>query len=184
MSKKKKSRRPFVATKDAQEQGVTLSRGILDTYEGQRLDGLLDKIWRSIESAKPLKRELPDKIWIKQQFAIGVNDVTRLLERMPQIETTGAVRDISCSFDNVMRKATLVSLQVVLVAADCNPKWLTKHIPALASSRKVPVILVRDGKGGSLRLGGLLNVKTALAIGVKAKGSCINAAFEEIICKS
>ncbi|XP_020575745.1 uncharacterized protein LOC110021552 [Phalaenopsis equestris] len=175
MGRKKKSRRSLGTSKEVQEQEI------VDAYEGQRLDGLLEVIWRSIELAKLARGELPDKIWIKQQFAVGVNDVTRLLERMPLGETARDAHEISCSSNNSIRRSTLVPLQVVLVAADCNPKWLTKHIPVLASSRKVPVILVRDGKGGSLRLGGLLNLKTALAIGVKARGSCINAALVEFI---
>lgn len=53
------------------------------------------------------------------------------------------------------------------MASDSNPRWLTKHLPSLASSRKVPIILVRDKKGGSLRLGELVQLKTAMAIGIK-----------------
>ncbi|KAK8933800.1 hypothetical protein KSP39_PZI015523 [Platanthera zijinensis] len=175
MSTKKKSRRPLETSKKAHEQAIA------DTYNGQRLDDLLAKILRSIELGKSSKGELPDKIWIKQQFAIGVNDVTRLLERMPQGDTVvDAPYEISCPGKS-MRRSPLNSLQAVLVAADCNPKWLTKHIPILASSRMVPVILVKDGKCASLRLGALLNLKTALAIGVKARGSCINAAVEEFL---
>lgn len=56
-----------------------------------------------------------------------------------------------------------------MIAHDCNPKWLMKHLPSLASSRKVPVIFVKDGKKGSLRLGELVKLKTAIAIGVKVK---------------
>lgn len=59
------------------------------------------------------------------------------------------------------------TLQAVLVAADCNPKWLTKHIPTLAFTRQVPVLCMKDNKGGSVRLGHVVNVRTALAIGVK-----------------
>lgn len=174
MKAKKKSRRPLEASNKAHDQAIA------DIYNGQRLDDLLAKIWRSIELAKSSKGELPDKIWIKQQFAIGVNDVTRLLERMPQGDTVLDAHEISCPGKS-MRRSSSVSLQAVLVAADCNPKWLTKHIPILASSKMVPVILVKDGKCASLRLGALLNLKTALAVGVKARGSCINAAFEEFL---
>ncbi|KAF0905291.1 hypothetical protein E2562_003889, partial [Oryza meyeriana var. granulata] len=56
----------------------------------------------------------------------------------------------------------------VLVAADCNPKWLTKHIPTLASTRQVPVLCLKDNKESSLRLGQVVDVRTALAIGVKS----------------
>ena len=59
------------------------------------------------------------------------------------------------------------TMQAVLVAADCNPKWLTKHIPTLASTRQVPVLCIKDNKGGSVRLGHVVNIRTALAIGVK-----------------
>ena len=57
-----------------------------------------------------------------------------------------------------------------MLAADCNPKWLTKHLPTLALSRKVPLIIVKDDKRGSLRLGELVKLKTAIAIGVKVRG--------------
>lgn len=57
--------------------------------------------------------------------------------------------------------------QAILIASDCNPRWLTKHLPSLALSRKVPLIFVKDKKSGSLRLGQLVKLKTAIAIGVK-----------------
>ena len=59
------------------------------------------------------------------------------------------------------------TMQAVLVAADCNPKWLTKHIPTLASTRQVPVLCIKDNKGGSVRLGHVVNIRTTLSIGVK-----------------
>lgn len=55
----------------------------------------------------------------------------------------------------------------MILVGDCNPKWLTKHIPSMAMSRKVPVIFVKDNKRGSLRLGELVKLKTALAVGIK-----------------
>ncbi|KAK1276129.1 hypothetical protein QJS04_geneDACA004089 [Acorus gramineus] len=121
---------------------------------------------REIELANISKGDmLPDKIWFKQQFSIGVNDVTRVLERMPSHEAEqGADEPPSV---HAVPKLPLVKLQAVLLASDCNPKWLTKHLPGLASSKGVPVISVRDNKGGSLRLGELVKLKTALAIGVK-----------------
>eukprot|EP00268_Persea_americana_P056917 TRINITY_DN6774_c0_g1_i3.p1 TRINITY_DN6774_c0_g1~~TRINITY_DN6774_c0_g1_i3.p1 ORF type:complete len:113 (-),score=32.08 TRINITY_DN6774_c0_g1_i3:307-645(-) len=78
-------------------------------------------------------------------------------------------------------KAPSIQLQAVLLASDCNPKWLTKHLPGLASSRRVPLIFVRDMKSGSLRLGEVVKLKTAIAIGVKAKGGGINKAIEEVL---
>lgn len=136
-------------------------------YEGERLAGLLKSIEREIELAKLSNRALPEKIWFKQQFSIGVNDVTRVLERMG-----GFAQHL---------KASPVQLQAILLAWDCNPRWLTKHLPTLASLRKVPVIFVKDKKGGSLRLGELVHLKTAIAIGIKARGNGINQAIEEIL---
>lgn len=150
------------------------------SYEGENLVGLLKSIQREIESARVLDRALPDKIWLKQQFSIGVNDVTRVLERMPppdaEMESLNSVIN-SGSNSN----ASSVKLQVILVASDCNPRWLTKHLPSLASSRKVPLIFVKDKKGGSLRLGELVKLKTAIAIGVKARGNAINHLIENIL---
>ncbi|KAI4301595.1 hypothetical protein L6164_034857 [Bauhinia variegata] len=95
---------------------------------------------REIQSTRQLDRgSLPEKIWLKQQFSIGVNDV-------------------------------------LLVASDCNPRWLTKHLPSLAPSRKLPVIFVKDGKEGSLRLGELAKLKTA-----KAEQNNINKLFDVIL---
>ncbi|WOL13580.1 hypothetical protein Cni_G22350 [Canna indica] len=59
------------------------------------------------------------------------------------------------------------ALKAVILASDCNPRWLKKHIPTLASSRRVPVILVKDNKRSSLRLGQVVKLKTTLAIGIK-----------------
>ncbi|OMO64136.1 Ribosomal protein L7Ae/L30e/S12e/Gadd45 [Corchorus capsularis] len=142
-----------------------------DCYEGERLVDVLNSIRRGIESARLLAgNSLPEKIWLKQQFAIGVNDVTRVLERMAPIADKRSSAQAPC-----------VRLQAVLLAGDCNPKWLTKHLPSLASSRKVPLIFVKDDKRGSLRLGELVNLKTAIAIGVKARGNAINQKLDEIL---
>ncbi|KAF5730329.1 hypothetical protein HS088_TW20G00702 [Tripterygium wilfordii] len=150
-------------------------------YEGERLDSMLDSIKRGIESAKFLDGgSLPEKIWFKQQFSIGVNDVTRVLERMAPTSETGN----SHEHHNVIcgnRKVPLDKLQAVLLASDCNPRWLMKHLPSLASSRKVPIIYVKDSKRGSLRLGELVKLKTAIAIGVKARGNAINQNVDEIL---
>ncbi|KAM3700827.1 hypothetical protein ACJW31_05G128100 [Castanea mollissima] len=134
-----------------------------------------------IESARLLDgNSLPEKIWLKQQFSIGVNDVTRVLERMaPSAQVESSPQRPSSTRNNC--KAPLVQLQAVLLASDCNPRWLTKHLPSLASSRRVPLIYVKDMKGGSLRLGELVKLKTAIAIGVKAKGNAINQIFEKIL---
>ncbi|XP_021280334.1 uncharacterized protein LOC110413727 [Herrania umbratica] len=142
-----------------------------DCYEGERLVRVLKSIQRGVESARVLAgNSLPEKIWLKQQFAIGINDVTRVLERMAPIADKGSSAQAPC-----------LRLQAILLAADCNPRWLTKHLPTLASSRKVPLIFVKDNKKGSLRLGELVKLKTAIAIGVKAKGNAINQIIEEIL---
>ncbi|XP_058083463.1 uncharacterized protein LOC131231320 [Magnolia sinica] len=148
-------------------------------YEGEGLAALLKRLEREVESAKLSKGTLPEKIWIKQQFSIGVNDITRVLERMASAEVESSAQESTAVRSG--RKAPLVPLQAVLLASDCNPRWLTKHLPGLASSRGVPLIFVKDKKGGSLRLGELVKLKTAIAIGVKAKGSGINKAIEEVL---
>ncbi|XP_048226359.1 uncharacterized protein LOC8265871 isoform X2 [Ricinus communis] len=155
-------------------------------YEGERLARLLKLIQGGIESAKHVdKKSLPEKFWFKQQFAIGVNEVTRALERMlPATEMRGSPQKPACSsiISTNHRRPPPVRIQVILIASDSNPKWLTKHLPSLASSRKIPVIFVRDKKGGSLRLGELVNLKTAIALGIKAKGNSINQIVEEMLC--
>lgn len=60
-------------------------------------------------------------------------------------------------------------MQAVLVASDCSSRWLTKHLQSLASSRSVPLIFVKDNKEGSLRLGELVKLKTAIAVGIKVR---------------
>lgn len=69
----------------------------------------------------------------------------------------------------------------MIVVADCKPRMLTKHIPDLATSRNVPVIFIRDNKRASLRLGELVKLKTALAIGVKARGNDLNLMLQQIV---
>ncbi|KAJ8898773.1 hypothetical protein K2173_005106 [Erythroxylum novogranatense] len=151
-------------------------------YEGERLSRLLKSIHRGIESAKLLElNSLPEKFWYKQQFAVGVNEVTRVLERMPpaakEIERPTKQHRAFCTNP----KAPVVNLQAVLLASDCHPKWLTKHLPSLASSRNVSVIHLKDQKGGSLRLGELVKVKTAMALGIKARGNDVNEIVERIL---
>ncbi|CAN8308779.1 unnamed protein product [Cochlearia groenlandica] len=135
-------------------------------YEGEHLTQLLALIQRGIETSKLSNvKSLPEKIWLKQQIAIGVNEVSRGLEKMKPNNNT-------CDH---------VQLQVVIVVADCKPRMLTKHIPSLAASRNVPVLYVRDNKRGSLRLGDLVKLKTCLAIGVKDRGNHLNLVLEQIL---
>ncbi|GJN33226.1 hypothetical protein PR202_gb21801 [Eleusine coracana subsp. coracana] len=174
---KKKSLKPTKSLKDTEEVLTT------DYIGGDALDDLLLKLVRSVEVAKASRGGLPEKIWMKQQFAIGVNDVTRVLERMPASSSSTHSTPSSSEAHTVSgrRRAPLVPLQAVLVAADCNPKWLTKHIPTLASTRQVPVLYLKDNKAGSLRLGQVVNVRTALAIGVKARDSVVNKTIDEVL---
>ncbi|KAF8042954.1 hypothetical protein BT93_A1326 [Corymbia citriodora subsp. variegata] len=151
------------------------------TFEGESLGLLLESIQGKIKVARSVDGEaLPEKIWLKQQFAIGVNEVTRLLERMPPSNGADAspLESLVSGNDN----ASCPQLQAILLASDCNPRWLTRHLPSLASSRKVPLIFVKDKKRGSLRLGELVNLKTAIAIGIKAKGNAVNHIVEKILC--
>ncbi|GAB2294462.1 hypothetical protein Dimus_028668 [Dionaea muscipula] len=74
-----------------------------------------------------------------------------------------------------------IRLQAVLVAWDCNPRWLIKHLPSLAASRNVPIIHVKDHKQGTVKLVELISLRTAIAIGVKEKGSGINRLVETLI---
>lgn len=109
---------------------------------------------------------------LQLQFAVGVNDVTRVLERMkPVTLPMGASLASECNPPPPKAKApsnaNAIALQAVLIAADSNPRWLTKHLPSLALSRNVPLIFLKDNKGASLRLGQLLKLKTAIAIGIK-----------------
>jgi hypothetical protein len=43
------------------------------------------------------------------------------------------------------------------------------------------VLCLKDNKESSLRLGQVVNVRTALAIGVKARDSIINKAIDEVL---
>ncbi|KAI9082523.1 hypothetical protein K1719_035392 [Acacia pycnantha] len=152
-----------------------------DCYEGERLTNLLQSIHREIKLARTIDgNSLPEKIWLKQQFSVGVNDVTRILERMAPCTELRSSSQLS-PFISCNSRASSVKLLVVLVAADCTPRWLIKHLPSLASSRKVPLIFVRDKKKGSLRLGELVNLKTAIAVGVKARKNTINKLLEKIL---
>lgn len=152
-------------------------------YEGEELARLLSSIERERESARLVDSNLPYKIWLKQQFCIGVNDVTRVLERMPPFSTSecSSQHHLSPNGQTHRRKAPPVELQAILVASDCIPRWLTRHLPSLASSKKVPIIYVKDKKGGSLRLGEIVKLRTAIAVGVKVRGNAINQLIEEIL---
>ncbi|PWA69217.1 50S ribosomal protein L30e-like protein [Artemisia annua] len=138
-----------------------------NSYEGESLLYLLNSIKREIKLARLKDESLPHKIWLKQQFSIGVNDVTRVLERMPPVIGSVIATPQNATFCSRNSESPSLQLQAILIATDCNPRGLTKHLPVLASSREVPVIFVKDKKGGSFKLGEIVNMKTAMAIGVK-----------------
>ncbi|XP_028770988.1 uncharacterized protein LOC114728276 [Neltuma alba] len=167
--------------KPGNDSNLTFPSSEKDCYEGERLTNLLQLIHREIGSARTADgNSLPEKIWLKQKFSVGVNDVTRVLERMPPCTESRSSSQLS-PLISCNNRTSSVKLQVVLVASDCNPRWLIKHLPSLASSRKVPLIFVRDNKKGSLRLGELVNLRTAIAVGIKARENRINKLLEKII---
>ncbi|KAL6549981.1 hypothetical protein OROMI_020469 [Orobanche minor] len=148
------------------------------SYEGENLACLLELIRREIESTRETDTVLPEKVWRKQQFAIGVNEVTRVLERMPPVSSG------KCSPREIGRhnsEMPSVHLQAILLASDCNPRFLSKHLPDMANLRGVPILLVKDNKGGSLRLGELLNLKTAIAIGIKVRKNGIYELIQNVL---
>ncbi|KAI4383198.1 hypothetical protein MLD38_009065 [Melastoma candidum] len=142
-----------------------------EAVEGDRLSSLLESIQSKTKEARSSDgdKALPEKIWFKRQFAVGVNEVTRTLERMPPDPPPSEGGN------------THQRLQAVLLASDCDPRWLIRHLPGLARSRKVPLIYVRDKKHGSSRLGQIANVRTAIAVGIKARGNALNRCLEEIL---
>ncbi|XP_076947983.1 uncharacterized protein LOC143620093 [Bidens hawaiensis] len=152
-----------------------------NSYEGESLLHLLNSIQREIRSARLADQSLPHKIWLKQQFSIGVNDVTRVLERMPPVHGFISSSPQNAVYRSRNAKQPPIRLQAILIATDCNPRGLTKHLPVLASSREVPVIFVKDKTGGSFKLGEIVNLKTAMAIGVKARGNSINKMIDGIL---
>lgn len=150
-------------------------------YEAESLASLLELIRREIEFARNLDRALPEKVWLKQQFSIGVNEVTRVLERMQPVSSVKCFSQEQLMNGDHNIKMPSVRLQAILLAADCNPRWLSKHLPNLAHSRGVPILFVKDKKGASLRLGELVKLKTAIAIGIKARGNAINQLVEKVL---
>ncbi|GMQ00505.1 hypothetical protein CsSME_00047572 [Camellia sinensis var. sinensis] len=106
-------------------------------YEGESLAQLIKSIQREMESARLLDTTLPHKIWIKQQFSVGVNDVTHVLERMPPVAVKESSTGHPFTSQSYRSKAPPIQLQAILLASDCNPRWLMRHLPSMASSRKV-----------------------------------------------
>ncbi|KAH7295547.1 hypothetical protein KP509_27G054300 [Ceratopteris richardii] len=160
----------------------------------RRLEGLLD-VLRSA-----LKREFGETLdsashkdfirKCKDLFYIGVNNATRALERM-QHTCNGSIAAMESGkqllqSQNVNngrgRTPKRVPLQVVIIATDVHPRALVGHFSALASSKKVPLIMVNGGNGsGSLRLGEIFKLRTAIAIALKAGDSEVNKAMNHFL---
>ncbi|OEL22850.1 hypothetical protein BAE44_0016133 [Dichanthelium oligosanthes] len=153
----------------------TLSRKTSDFIRGDDLDDLLSKLVRSVEIAKASRGGLPEKIWMK--VSLSLLCFTNSLTLVPLGCSCTLLNKLAFAYSHIQQLNGLA----VLVAADCNPKWLTKHIPTLASTRKVPILSLKDNKGSSLRLGHVVNVRTALAIGVKARDSIVNKTIDEVL---
>lgn len=184
-----------------------LCKGGIVYFKQKPLDELLEKLSRAIEAAEQLKGQVHDNIWMKQMFSVGINDVTRTLERLPIAKTiqnnipdikhpelvpetfghftTSEDEDVAPNKESfISLKKTgkqVIHLQAVLAAIDCHPRVLVGHLPNLTSSRDVPLLCIEDHGSGSLRLGQLVKLKRAGAIGVKVGKSEINKAIQDII---
>ncbi|KAK1354424.1 50S ribosomal protein like [Heracleum sosnowskyi] len=172
--KNKKAAKP--QKKSSQSASVHQSKQVI-CFDGENLVQLLKSVQREIEAARILDSLVPDKIWVKQQFSIGVNDVTRVLERMPTVVAAVDSSDSIIGSGNIKN----VRLQAILLASDCYPQMLTKHLPSLASLKNVPLIYVKDKRRGSLRLGDLVKLKTAIAVGIKDRGNGINHLIKNML---
>jgi hypothetical protein len=74
-----------------------------------------------VEVAKASREGLPEKIWMKRQFAVGVNDVTRVLERMPAATaaTHSGHSSTEAITDKALCRAPPVLLQVDFFSCYC-----------------------------------------------------------------
>lgn len=135
---------------------------------------------------------------LKANLCVGINNVTRTLERMPA-KPAGASEGESQpkrskTVDNTVTKlgtsaqqlhpksSNVTRLQAVIVAADVQPKALVAHLGALCASRGVVILPVSGGDGsGSLKLGEVLGTRAAIAIGIKEGDTPINWAVESIM---
>eukprot|EP00252_Welwitschia_mirabilis_P012217 TRINITY_DN2712_c0_g1_i2.p1 TRINITY_DN2712_c0_g1~~TRINITY_DN2712_c0_g1_i2.p1 ORF type:complete len:189 (+),score=33.15 TRINITY_DN2712_c0_g1_i2:141-707(+) len=63
---------------------------IIDT---QVLDSVLDKLSAAIKAEEESRGDTRFNIWIKQRFSVGINDVTRSLERMPSDSNKAILRN-------------------------------------------------------------------------------------------
>ncbi|QCE11964.1 pantoate--beta-alanine ligase [Vigna unguiculata] len=93
----------------------------LPQVEGERLTNLPQSMRREIRFARDSDgTSLPEKIWLKQQFSIGVNDVTRVLKRMkPCTELESSAQLVPLRSNN--NKTPSVKLQVDFLCRICRP---------------------------------------------------------------
>lgn len=161
---------------------------------GHRLDCLFDVLRSALRrDIGEISKSTSSKQFIRKCKAflcIGVNNVTRALERMPCTykgfnllsEKEEQVEEIPKGVERQKGARGTSPLQVVIVAIDVHPRLLISHFPGLAASRKVPLITLSGGNGsGSLRLGELFNLRTAIAIGLKAGDSEVNKAIRRVL---
>ncbi|KAL2630356.1 hypothetical protein R1flu_015042 [Riccia fluitans] len=110
---------------------------------------------------------------LKVHFCIGINSVTRTLERMPSKnkKRSGIAEKLANLSEMELSgagKSKPETLQAIVVAVDVQPKNLVGHLGYLCHSRGVPMVSINGGDGmGSLRLGEVLGLKTAVVIGIK-----------------
>jgi len=184
--------------------------GLRRPWSGKQLEGLLKSLSRAIEIVMETKegdlvttKVKPDskKCLVKELKAhllVGINNVTRALERMhvnpvisdrePQPKRLKLVDNAVAELEMMVQKGqveklNVTPLQAVIVAIDVHPRVLVSHLVSLCASRGVPMLPVSGGGDGcgSLRLGELLGTRTAIAIGIKAGDTPINWAVEVIL---
>ncbi|XP_024357829.1 uncharacterized protein [Physcomitrium patens] len=181
--------------------------GLKRPWSGKHLELLLRELANAIEivvenQAGEISRsevkEGSKKCLPKANLCVGINNVTRTLERMPA-KPAGASEGESQpkrskTVDNTVTKlgtsaqqlhpksSNVTRLQAVIVAADVQPKALVAHLGALCASRGVVILPVSGGDGsGSLKLGEVLGTRAAIAIGIKEGDTPINWAVESIM---
>lgn len=138
-------------------------------------------------------------------FCIGINNVTRALEMMPIVQNKWRQKkppDLSAiiskpiqggeggnqacirsaNYNKTMSSLNATHLQAVIVASDVHPRLLVSHLPDLTASRNVPFLTISAGNGtGSVRLGRIFNLRTAIAVGLKNGDFAINRAMRSFL---
>lgn len=180
-------------------------------WSGKQLESLLLALSSAIEIVleKQAEELSPKKVHeknkpcvakaLKSHLCIGINSVTRALERMPAKPMGGAllgepepkrlkiVDNIVTELETLgqqqhSKRDNRTPLQAVLVAADVQPKSLVAHLGVLCASRGVVMLPISGGDGsGSLKLGEVFGTRTAIAIGIKEGDTPINWAVESIL---